>query len=294
MPEKCAPIQVSDKNLAFKVQQLSNWIGNLSNLSTTDKSNLVAAINEVYDMINGNAVFDPRIGDMNNLTTNHKTFLVNALNEVNTKIGELGDLDTQDTSSIVNAINSLKNAIDQVGISISQIEQDIQNNLNAISQNAINISDLDGRVTTAESDIDKNESDISTLDGKLDGIISRAEGQANDISELQDQVSVNEDNIGDLNELETANKDSLVDAINEANQNGGGTPVEEQYSLNIDDYSIENVMYKGEAEPGSLDSEPKWRIEKIDETTGIVTSFPSGDDSFAFIWDDRLTLFGDA
>lgn len=55
-------------------------IGNLSDLSTTDKSNLVAAINEVLTTLSTN------IGNLSDLTTTDKTNIVAAINEVVTNL----------------------------------------------------------------------------------------------------------------------------------------------------------------------------------------------------------------
>ncbi len=56
----------------------------------------------------------------------------------------------------------------------------------------------------------------------------------------------------------------------------------------IDDYTL----YKGEAEPGTLESGAVWRIRKI--TIGldddVTTLWASGTDAFTQIWDDRLSL----
>lgn len=58
----------------------TNLTGSLSDLTTTDKSNLVSAINEV----NGNTITNANhIGNLSNLNTSTKTDLVSAINEVN-------------------------------------------------------------------------------------------------------------------------------------------------------------------------------------------------------------------
>lgn len=84
---------------------MEDVIGHLEDLDTTDKSNIVAAINEVIQ------TFNTIIGDLTDLNTTDKSSIVNAINEViqtfNDKIGDLDDLDTSDNSNIVAAINSL-------------------------------------------------------------------------------------------------------------------------------------------------------------------------------------------
>lgn len=72
-------------------------VGDLNNLTTTDKSSIVSAINEIITII----------GALSNLLTTDKTSVVNAINEVVSSIGDLGDLNTSDKTSVVNAINEV-------------------------------------------------------------------------------------------------------------------------------------------------------------------------------------------
>ena len=46
------------------------------------------------------AALDTKVGDLTNLNTTDKTDIVSAVNEVNTKVGDLTDLDTTDKSNI--------------------------------------------------------------------------------------------------------------------------------------------------------------------------------------------------
>ena len=86
-------------------------IGDLTDLQTTAKSDLVSAINEVDTTATNNAT---HIGNINNLETVSKTNVVSAINEVNTNqtsasssIGDLLDLDTTAKSDLVSAINEV-------------------------------------------------------------------------------------------------------------------------------------------------------------------------------------------
>ena len=51
------------------------------------------------------------------------------------------------------------------------------------------------------------------------------------------------------------------------------------------------LEYYGQAEPGSLDSEAKWIIEKTSYSgiNEIGKKYPSGSYANIFIWDDRET-----
>ena len=83
------------------VKTLTTNQGNLASLSTTAKSNLVAAINEVLS----------KEGDLTTLTTTTQASLVAALNEVASELGNIASLTTTDKSSTVGAINELASQI---------------------------------------------------------------------------------------------------------------------------------------------------------------------------------------
>ena len=87
-------------------------IGTLSSLQTSEKSNLVGAINEVNTNSTNNAT---NIGTLSSLSTTEKSNLVGAVNEVKseadgnkTNIGTLANLSTTDKSSLVGAVNEVK------------------------------------------------------------------------------------------------------------------------------------------------------------------------------------------
>lgn len=105
-------------------------IGTLSNLTTTEKSNLVGAINEIDSDLGtlsttvGNhttAIADNTsdIGTLFNLTTSAKSNLVAAVNEVDgncdsntSAIGTLSSLTTSSKSNLVAAVNEVNGRID--------------------------------------------------------------------------------------------------------------------------------------------------------------------------------------
>jgi len=51
-----------------------------------------------------------------------------------------------------------------------------------------------------------------------------------------------------------------------------------------------SVSYVGKAQAGSLVSEAKWQIQKLDESSGTVITWADGDDEFDNIWADRESL----
>ncbi|MNF73147.1 hypothetical protein D3C84_551420 [compost metagenome] len=86
------------------VQDELNRIGNTSSLTTTNKTNLVSAVNENKSSI---GTVDSKVGNITTLTTVAKTSTVVALNELDGEIGALSSLTTTDKSTLVNAINEL-------------------------------------------------------------------------------------------------------------------------------------------------------------------------------------------
>ena len=91
------------------MKENSNNIGDLSSLTTTAKSSLVSAVNEV-NQNSGVAL----IGDLSSLTTTEKSTVVGAINEVDsntdtntTSIGTLSNLTTTVKTDLVSAINEV-------------------------------------------------------------------------------------------------------------------------------------------------------------------------------------------
>lgn len=126
---------IYDADALAKVNEQN--IGNLSNLDTSAKNNLVSAINEINTQVGTNTGditnlktrmnnAETNIGDLTNLETTAKANLVVAINEVeeestlnatnlstlSTNVGTLSNLDTTDKTSIVNAINEVNEKIE--------------------------------------------------------------------------------------------------------------------------------------------------------------------------------------
>lgn len=78
------PTLVAEKIIDKYVKDLQEDLGNISELTTTDKTDVVSAVNEVNSKAS-------EIGDLDSLTTTDKTDVVSALNEVNGKAGDLYD-----------------------------------------------------------------------------------------------------------------------------------------------------------------------------------------------------------
>lgn len=132
-------------------------IGTLSGLTTTAKSNLVAAINEVDGNTDSNTT---AIGTLTNLTTTEKDSLTAAINEVDehadtnaAAIGTLSGLSTAAKGNLVAAINEVDGHADT---------------------NASAIGTLSGLTTTAKSSLvtavnELNSNKVSVTNGSSNG-----------------------------------------------------------------------------------------------------------------------------
>lgn len=68
------------------------------------------------------------------------------------------------------------------------------------------------------------------------------------------------------------------------------TQATEDLSLRFDQVVAgSTIMYLGEGKFGALDSEPKWKIKKI-ETSGLIIKITYASESFDQIWDNRMGL----
>src|SRR6056300_1370704 len=85
-----------------------NLVGDLATLTTTQDSDLVAAMNEIdsdLTSIVGN------VASISSLTTTDKTSLVAAINEIDSDLGTISSLSTTDKASLVAAVNELQGRI---------------------------------------------------------------------------------------------------------------------------------------------------------------------------------------
>lgn len=72
----------------------------------------------------------------------------------------------------------------------------------------------------------------------------------------------------------------------------GTTEEEVAYAKRIDFESDSTIVYKGEAQPGAVDSAAVWRIHRLvlNSEFDVVQTWADGDANFDNIWDDRLSL----
>lgn len=127
------PLSIAD---TASVVTVDAKVGDLSLLTTTNKTSAVNAINEVdsdvtslVNTVNGinsniNAV-DNKIGLLSALETVDKTNVVGAINENFGHIGDLSTLTTTDKSNLVRATNELNSAIGQIASDLNAHKADL-------------------------------------------------------------------------------------------------------------------------------------------------------------------------
>lgn len=58
----------------------------------------------------------------------------------------------------------------------------------------------------------------------------------------------------------------------------------------IDNSSTPNVTYIGKAVAGTLETDPSWQIQKIDETSHTKITWAQGNENYSNSWVDRTSL----
>jgi len=61
------------------------------------------------------------------------------------------------------------------------------------------------------------------------------------------------------------------------------------YYKRLDDTTTSNMIYIGEAQPGTATSAASWRIKRLDLTSGLIIQW-AGSGAFSQIWDNRAAL----
>ena len=154
-------------------------IGTLSNLTTTAKSDLVSAINEVDGDLSG-------IGDLTTLTTSAKSNCVAAINEIDADVGLLSNLTTTAKTNVVAAINEVDAVADTVG-DVTNLQTTVKSTtVGAINEVKANIDNFNltvfNTITTANSGITSTGNTVGsqsyvTVAKNSDGSLAKIYGE---------------------------------------------------------------------------------------------------------------------
>ena len=203
-------IKVDASALDTQIKQNADAIGTLTNLTTTEKTNLVGAVNEVKGAADAaqtkaNDAFTQAntnkasIGTLTNLTTTEKTNLVGAVNEVkgtaDTALG-LANTNKANIGSLSADGNYIKNG-NNVSKNLSALDDKVKENTDAINTKAdkdlSNITDAGKNVI---KDLAGNKAgeivDIKLGDITSENYVNKADTVNANISALDKQVKANE------------------------------------------------------------------------------------------------------
>ena len=73
-------------------------------------------------------------------------------------------------------------------------------------------------------------------------------------------------------------------------QQSGMQTIDTPLAIRVDDTTTASVTYVGQAAIGTATSAATWQIQKLDESSGIATTWADGDASYDNIWDNRASL----
>lgn len=214
----------------------SQALGNLSNLTTDAKSDIIAAINEVDAHADA---ADAKVGDLSSLTTDTKGTVVAAVNEVdahadeaNSKIGTLSSLTTTEKSTLVGAINEANTAAAQAADAASDASDKIGDlaSLNTANKGSV-VAAINEAVSTASSGGTK-VGDLTALTTDAKSTLVAA------INEVEAEAVAQDGKIGSLSNLRTNTKTNLVAAVNEVLMT-----LNDQFDLDLEADVSESKIY---------------------------------------------------
>lgn len=168
-----------------------------------------------YKYTQGQFVNPSMTGSLTNLSTTNKSSLVDAINEVKTdatsnesSIDSLTNRATtseNDIDSLEGRMTTVESDIDSVETRMTTAESDIDSVEGRMSTAESDVDSLEGRMTTAESDVDGLESDVTSLEGRMttaesgiDSLGTRMSTAESDIDSLETRTTTAENDIDEL------------------------------------------------------------------------------------------------
>ena len=154
----------TSQSVDAKIQNLvTGTIGALSNLQTSNKSNIVAAINEILNTGSAGTAY------VDNSINTAKTEMTNLMTQKDDA------LKTELLADIQQNVDDLTDMINDVGLNNAQDFQTITSN----------VSQLQTDVTGLRTDTDANSTDISELEITATGLRTDTDENASDIASIQ-------------------------------------------------------------------------------------------------------------
>ena len=219
----------ADTALDTKITNVNSTLqDNIDTLTTDIQTNYLNKTTSTAQVIAADTTFQGNMvisGDLtiSGTSTTVETEILKVADNIITLNDGIGDVDPTENAGLevdrgnagITKILNWNETLDQVEVqedgelrkiaTINYVDSEITSTENDISA-------LDTRLTTAESNITSNDSDISTLQNDL---TTETTNRTNADTALDDKITDQAANIGDLTKLTTDAKDTLVKAINE-------------------------------------------------------------------------------
>ena len=174
---------------------------------------------QYVDEVGGNITritMESIIGNMDDLLTTHKDNMVNIINEVytayttlDTIIGDMASLDIPDVTSVVAALNVLYTAVNNIAEAIIEISGDIGDLDDLNTTDKTSIVAAVNEVLSDTNDVDNKVGDLDNLTTTDKSSIVAA------VNEVLSDTNDVDNKVGDLDNLATTDKSSIVAAVNE-------------------------------------------------------------------------------
>jgi len=220
-----------------------SYTGVLSDLNTTAKDNLVAAINEVLGKLNDEVARATKVeGDLTQLITGDKTDLVSAINSVKNDL-------TTEVNRATQAENNLQTAIDNEVSRAQKAEADLQT---AIDNEVARAKSVEGDLTKLKT-TDKTDL-VTSINEIVDGLTAETTRATQAESDLQTAID---------NEVARAQKaESDIQAELDNTQKGAGLADDGKYVANTEANYINTATSLADAD-NKLDAQVKVNADAI-------------------------------
>jgi len=210
-------------------------------------------------------------------------------------------LQTQ-TDANTTAIADLQANIGSSAI-ITTIQNDIALLQTNVTSNTNDITVLQNNATSTAGDITIIQNNVTNVQNDITNIQTDVTNIQTDVTNVRNRITIVENNVTNLNVAVTTNTTEITNLtstvattnVNVANiQNQINNIIQESdmaFSKRID-FISDYLIYRGEAQPGSSEADPVWRVRKITISPGdgdVTETWASGSTNFTNTWTDRLT-----
>ena len=206
--------------MVSSINEIHDDVGTLTDLTTTDKSTIVAAINEL----------DVDVGHRTDLKTETQVNIVSSINEIHDDVGTINTLKTEDKSTVVAAMNEIHDDVGTINTLKTEDKSTVVASINEIHDDVGTINTLTTTdKTTVVAAINELDTDIG----------HRTNLNTTDKTNIVTAINELHTEIGDRSSLANGVETNLVDAIN--TEKNRAVTAETNISQTISDLKTEDI-----------------------------------------------------